>query len=380
MARSLAELILEVKDMVKRTNDTTLITDTRVTNWLNDGQIEIVRRIPGLISLDTKDTTTLSLVTNQVAYSFASFSPKVAHLQRVYLLDNTTQTLPATGAVRLTDVTTVTITAHGFSAGKMVRIAGTTAATNTFNGTFEIATVPTANTFTYTQTDDADETSVAAGTATQIDGSSEIPLDFKPSDEFDNIYPEPAKWTAAQPTTWTRRGNNIEVGPPPSSSYAGKDLRVDHTAWAAVLSGTDSVAGRCVGTQTSTTMVDTDQTWTDDLYNDDYVYITGGTGIGQSRLITDTTGASTTIDVSPAWTTTPVASDSTYAIRSGLTETDIDDGDDGLIAYAVAKAWAAAGRERLSTIWNQRFETWLLTYKEANGAQMEWDGDVLFDD
>lgn len=57
---------------------------------------------------------------------------------------------PATGAVRATNVVTITTTAaHGFIAGDSVVVAGVTDAS--FNGTFTIATVPSTTTFTYAQ-------------------------------------------------------------------------------------------------------------------------------------------------------------------------------------------------------------------------------------
>lgn len=52
---------------------------------------------------------------------------------------------------------------------------------------------------------------------------------------------------------------------------------------------------------------------TDDYYNDTGVYITGGTGVGQSRRITDYTGTSRIALVSPNWIVTPDAT-STYAV------------------------------------------------------------------
>ena len=52
---------------------------------------------------------------------------------------------------------------------------------------------------------------------------------------------------------------------------------------------------------------------TNDIYNGRYILITGGTGSGQLRVITDYVGATKTATVSPAWTTTPNAT-STYTI------------------------------------------------------------------
>ena len=56
-------------------------------------------------------------------------------------------------------------------------------------------------------------------------------------------------------------------------------------------------------TNTSTKLYDTDQEWEDDEFNDYYLWITGGTGVNQIRLIEDT--AETYITVATAFTTTP---------------------------------------------------------------------------
>jgi hypothetical protein len=57
-------------------------------------------------------------------------------------------------------------------------------------------------------------------------------------------------------------------------------------------------------------------TFADDELNGTVINITGGTGVGQSRLITDYTGASDTATISPNWTTNP-SSDSTYEVVQG---------------------------------------------------------------
>ena len=51
----------------------------------------------------------------------------------------------------------------------------------------------------------------------------------------------------------------------------------------------------------------------DDNYNDYVIRITGGTGIGQSRRISDYNGTSKVATVASNWTTTP-SSDSTYEV------------------------------------------------------------------
>ena len=58
---------------------------------------------------------------------------------------------------------------------------------------------------------------------------------------------------------------------------------------------------------------------TDDYFNGLYITITGGTGSGQIRIITDYVGSTKVATVDRAWTTTPNAT-STYSITSWTTE------------------------------------------------------------
>lgn len=80
----------------------------------------------------------------------------------------------------------------------------------------------------------------------------------------------------------------------------------------------NGVRGRAVGTQSSTTLVDSGHgtygatNWTTDRFAGCYVRIIRGTGAGQVRQITANTAD--TLTVSPAWTTTPVAADSEYVV------------------------------------------------------------------
>lgn len=62
---------------------------------------------------------------------------------------------------------------------------------------------------------------------------------------------------------------------------------------------------------TSTTLTDTSLTLTTNQEEDNYVYITGGTGVGQLRRISSNTAD--TLTVASAWDTTP-STDSTYEI------------------------------------------------------------------
>jgi hypothetical protein len=90
MSLTLTELIAEVRSNVGRLTDTLVITDTRITRWLNDAQRHIVRDIVGLVGRDVKDVTSLDLVSSQLSYSIESITPKVAHVLKLYYYDANT--------------------------------------------------------------------------------------------------------------------------------------------------------------------------------------------------------------------------------------------------------------------------------------------------
>jgi hypothetical protein len=93
-----------------------------------------------------------------------------------FLYDSRTQeaiAAPATGAVRSSNVVTITTTAaHGFSTGERVEIENVT--DTSFNGQFVIASTPTGTTFTYAQT--AGDATSGNGTATSVLFSSNAAL------------------------------------------------------------------------------------------------------------------------------------------------------------------------------------------------------------
>lgn len=71
-------------------------------------------------------------------------------------------------------------------------------------------------------------------------------------------------------------------------------------------------SGTATGTQTSTTLQDTSQSWTVNQFAGHIVKLSGGTGSGQWRTISSNT--SDTLTVASAWGTTPVAASTTYDI------------------------------------------------------------------
>jgi len=77
-----------------------------------------------------------------------------------------------------------------------------------------------------------------------IDGANSILLDFQPTDEFDAVLIDStsSEHSGSKPTRWTRRANNIEVAPRPSSDYNGDYMRVDGVRYAAEFTTNDSSA------------------------------------------------------------------------------------------------------------------------------------------
>ncbi len=84
---------------------------------------------------------------------------------------NTATIAASNGAVRKTNVVTITTTAaHGFTVGQSVTIAGVS--DTSFNGTFAIASVPSSSTFTYAQT--GPDASSGGGTAASVSNAVTI--------------------------------------------------------------------------------------------------------------------------------------------------------------------------------------------------------------
>lgn len=82
---------------------------------------------------------------------------------------------------------------------------------------------------------------------------------------------------------------------------------------------------------------------TDDFYNDNVVLITGGTGVGQVRRITDYVGSTKVATVKPNWTTNPDAT-STFAVLPAASVWDevlADHLDSGSTGAALNAAGAA---------------------------------------
>lgn len=82
--------------------------------------------------------------------------------------------------------------------------------------------------------------------------------------------------------------------------------------WADLIRDAAAVTGTSSGSNGTTTLADTTKTWTLNQWYNYYVWITGGTGSGQIRLIASNT-TSEVLTVTQAWTTTPDET-STYEI------------------------------------------------------------------
>ncbi len=93
----------------------------------------------------------------------------------------------------------------------------------------------------------------------------------------------------------------------------GKSLGTDITNY----DGTATAGGA------STITLQLGSSATDDYYNNQTIEITGGTGAGQKRLISDYVGSTRVATVSTAWATNP-SSDSTYLFGPGEVTADVD--------------------------------------------------------
>ncbi len=80
------ELINEVQAACGRSGDTELVTDTRVTRWLNEAQREVAERIPGLLALDLNEINGFTCVTETSSYNLADMT---GHINGNHLSDAT---------------------------------------------------------------------------------------------------------------------------------------------------------------------------------------------------------------------------------------------------------------------------------------------------
>jgi len=95
----------------------------------------------------------------------------------------------------------------------------------------------------------------------------------------------------------------------PASAASGQPVEAEIPAGSAVEMDFDNapvlVSQFPVGAATATTLTKTGATWTTNFYANKYVWISGGPGIGQGRLILSNTA--TVLTLQGAWTTLPTA-------------------------------------------------------------------------
>jgi hypothetical protein len=111
-----------------------------------------------------------------------------------------------------------------------------------------------------------------------------------------------------------------------SGGTTGKALR---NAGGVVLATGTADAGAATSIDLETGVADTN----DDFYNHTVIIITGGTGAGQERVITDYTGSTQQATVTPAWTVNPDAT-SEYEIVPGTVHAETQGG-----GYAGGAVW-----------------------------------------
>ena len=84
------------------------------------------------------------------------------------------------------------------------------------------------------------------------------------------------------------------------------------------------------------------ETFGDDILNYNVVKLTGGTGDGQARLITDYTGATDTATILPAWTTNPDATTTYEVVEGAAFLASLDEDDTAIDINATATGAAAS--------------------------------------
>jgi len=92
MAKTCAQLISRVKQLIGRActfSSSTLDLDNIILDALNEAQITIARKVPNILELQVKDTTTLDATTDQYEYDLSGFDPVIAHLMTVWILNGT---------------------------------------------------------------------------------------------------------------------------------------------------------------------------------------------------------------------------------------------------------------------------------------------------
>lgn len=100
----------------------------------------------------------------------------------------------------------------------------------------------------------------------------------------------------------------------------------------------DGLVATAIGGGAATISLPASASATSDIYNGSKITITGGTGAGQTRIISDYDGGTKVATVSVAWTTQPISSDSTFEIESqvGQYVNGLDQGRALIVGYTSA--------------------------------------------
>lgn len=106
---------------------------------------------------------------------------------------------------------------------------------------------------------------------------------------------------------------STETNPAATLTPSATDGKIDITAGASIWHSGRSNTAQAGASATIT--LDSGASATDDIFNGATITTTGGTGSGQTRIISDYVGSSKVATVSVAWTTQP-ASDTTFVIES----------------------------------------------------------------
>lgn len=198
-----AGLVDEVRALVGRegSDDQGVITDARVTRWINEAQDKIEKKCPGLSELEFRNPA-IGCATTAFTHTLATDTANYA----------------------ISDLT--------FAGG------------------------PNYNDLT-------DERALFISNVWHVDGANSLQLIYHPVDEFDEILIDPtsSEVESDRPTRWTRRNNNIEVSPRPSSTYNGDGLRIDGMRSAQDFTTNDTTASEIDDVDEGLIMYGTAKAW-----------------------------------------------------------------------------------------------------------------------
>ncbi len=143
--------------------------------------------------------------------------------------------------------------------------------------------------------------------------------------------------------------DQLRLAPAPNSSLSSGVKLYYGPSFGNMVQGTASAAG-----STTITSFTGDPNYTsnfgvldrrDDFYNGMRIQIKSGTGVGQTRIVSDYSGSAMQFTVDTAWSTTPVADDSVFAIMCPVPE-DYHD----VVSVAAALKASVKGRTRFNDL------------------------------